>query len=263
MFSFCAVLSVFEAVAVAVGLDDVDAVGDAVEERAGHTLVAEYVGPVLKGQVGGEENALAFVGAAYDLEEEFGAGLGKRDIAELVEDEQVEFGQAVEESFELAFFSGLEELGDEAGDGEEAHALALGADSVSEGGGEMGLAGAGIADEQDVFLDVEIVAAHEFKDERLVDAGLGREVKGIQRLEDGKPGGFEPTFGRALFAVQQFPFGQAQEEGDVVLAFLSAGGGDGEVFPKHGGQLKLLEVMFEQDGRLFASHQLSPPSRAR
>jgi len=103
----------------------------------------------------------------------------------------VEFGQAVEEPFELALFAGLEQLGDETNDGEEAHALALDAGGVSEGGGEMGLASAGVAHEQDVFLSLEIIAAHEFKDERLVDVGPGGEVEGVERHEDGKPGGLE------------------------------------------------------------------------
>ena len=83
----------------------------------------------------------------------------------------------------------------------------------------MGFAGAGVAHEQDVFLDIEIVAACQFEDQGLVDAGLGRKVEGIQRFEDGKLRGFEPTFSGALFAVQQLPLGQAQEKGDVVLAF--------------------------------------------
>ena len=36
VFAFCAFLGVFEAVAISVGLNDVDAVGDAVKQRAGH-----------------------------------------------------------------------------------------------------------------------------------------------------------------------------------------------------------------------------------
>lgn len=44
----------------------------------------------------------------------------------------------------------------------------------------MGLAGAGIAHEQDVLLDIEILAAHQFEDQGLVDARLRREVKGVQ-----------------------------------------------------------------------------------
>jgi len=48
---FCAFPGIFRAVAVAVGPDDVDAVGDAIEERAGHAFVAEYLGPVFRGRL--------------------------------------------------------------------------------------------------------------------------------------------------------------------------------------------------------------------
>ena len=70
-----------EAVALTVGFEDVDAMGEAVEHGAGEAFVAEDLGPVLEGQVGGDDEALAFVGAADDFEEEFGAGLGEGDIA--------------------------------------------------------------------------------------------------------------------------------------------------------------------------------------
>lgn len=49
----------------------------------------------------------AWAGAADDLKQQLGAGLGERDVAEFVEDDEVVFGQAVEEPFELAFFAGL------------------------------------------------------------------------------------------------------------------------------------------------------------
>ena len=109
--AFCAFLGVFQPVAFPVGLDDVDAVRDAVEQRAGHAFIAKYFGPVLEGQVGGEQYALAFVGAADDFKQQLGAGLGKRDVAELVEDDEVVFGQPVEEPFELAFFAGPQGVG--------------------------------------------------------------------------------------------------------------------------------------------------------
>ena len=125
MFALRAFLGVLKAVAVAVGLDDVDAARDAVEERSGHAFVAQYLGPVLEGQVGCEQNALAFIGAADDLKQQFSADLGRRDVSELIENEQVEFGHPVEETFELAFFAGLDQLGDEVGEGKEADALRL------------------------------------------------------------------------------------------------------------------------------------------
>ena len=130
--SFRAFLGVSETVAFAVGLDDVDAVGESVEECAGESLVAEDLGPLLEGEVGRHQNALPFVGTAEHLEEQLGAGLGEGHVAELIENEQMLFLDAFEETFELPLFARFEKLGDESGHGEEAYVFALAARGVSE-----------------------------------------------------------------------------------------------------------------------------------
>ena len=153
--------------------------GDAVKERSGKSLISKDLRPLLEGQVCGHNETLPFVGPADDLEEQLGTGLGKGHVAEFVEDHHVQLLQALEEPFELTVFAGFEQLGNESCDGDEAYALALSAGGVSQGRSEVGLSGAGVADEQDVLVLVEILAAHQFEDERAVDAGLGLEVEGI------------------------------------------------------------------------------------
>ena len=96
-----------------------------VEQGSGEPLGAQDLGPAIEGQVGGDQQARALVGPADDLEEEFGPGLGAGDVAELVEDEQVVAFELLVEAFELALLAAFEELGDQAGDTEEAHAPAL------------------------------------------------------------------------------------------------------------------------------------------
>jgi len=73
--AFEALFGVLEPVTFAVGFKDVDAMGEPVEHGAGQPFTAEHLGPVFKGQVGGEDQAGAFVGAADDIEEQFRAGL--------------------------------------------------------------------------------------------------------------------------------------------------------------------------------------------
>ena len=84
--------------------------GEPVEKRAGQSFAAEDLGPLFEGEVGGEDKALPFVGAADDVEEEFGAGLGKRHVAELVEDEEVMAFEVGLEALELSFFTRFEEF---------------------------------------------------------------------------------------------------------------------------------------------------------
>ena len=64
-------------------------VGQAVQESAGEPLGAEDLGPLVEGQVGGEEDRSSLIALAEDLEQQLCAGLGQRDEAELVDDEEL------------------------------------------------------------------------------------------------------------------------------------------------------------------------------
>ena len=75
--------AVLETVAVAVHLQDVNVVGEPVKQSAGEPLGAEHVGPLVEGQVGGDQDGAPFVALAEDLEEEFRAGGGQGDEAQL------------------------------------------------------------------------------------------------------------------------------------------------------------------------------------
>ena len=50
-----------EPVAVTVHLEDVDVVGEAIEERAGEALGAEHLGPFVEGQIGGDQGRAPLV----------------------------------------------------------------------------------------------------------------------------------------------------------------------------------------------------------
>mgnify|MGYP001614518690 CR=1 FL=1 len=84
---------VFEAIAVTVALDDVAAMREPVERGPGQAFAAQDLHPLLERQVGGEDQAGAFVSGADHIEEKFGAELAGRDVAEFIEDQKIEFGQ--------------------------------------------------------------------------------------------------------------------------------------------------------------------------
>ena len=85
--------ALLETVALAVHLQDVNVVGEPVKQSAGEPLGAEHVGPLVEGQVGGDQDGAPFVALAEDLEEEFRTGGGEGDEAQLVDDEKPEAGQ--------------------------------------------------------------------------------------------------------------------------------------------------------------------------
>ncbi len=82
-----------EAIAVAVHLQDVDVVGEAVQQGSGEPFGSEDCDPLVEGEVGGDQDGAAFVALAEDLEEEFRAGGGQGDETQLVDDQQPEAGQ--------------------------------------------------------------------------------------------------------------------------------------------------------------------------
>ena len=82
LFSFETTFGVGQAIAFAVGFEDVDAVGQPVEHGPGEPFAAQHLRPVFKRQVGGDDEAGALVSAGHDIEEQLSPSLGERDIAE-------------------------------------------------------------------------------------------------------------------------------------------------------------------------------------
>ena len=82
-----------EAVALAVHLQDVDVVGEPVQQRAGEPFRAEDLGPLVEGKVGGHHCGAPLVALAEDLEEQFRPGSGQGHEAQFVDDQQAEGGR--------------------------------------------------------------------------------------------------------------------------------------------------------------------------
>ena len=73
-----------------------------------------------KGSPGGDQDGPSLVSLAEDLEEELGAGLGERDEAKLVDDQQLEPCQLLLEVEQPPLVPGLDQLVDQRGGGGEA-----------------------------------------------------------------------------------------------------------------------------------------------
>ena len=123
-------------------------VGEPVKQSAGEPLGAEHVGPLVEGQVGGDQDGAPFVALAEDLEEEFRTGGGEGDEAQLVDDEKPEAGQLPLQVEQPAIVSGLHELVDQGRGGGEAYGHSLLAGGQAQTQGHVGLAGATVADER-------------------------------------------------------------------------------------------------------------------
>jgi hypothetical protein len=77
--------SVVEAPGLGAGVDDVGAVGEAVDDGFGEPGVGEDLRPFAEGEVGGHDQAAAFVAFGEDLEDELGGPVGQGKVPQFIE----------------------------------------------------------------------------------------------------------------------------------------------------------------------------------
>ena len=63
---------------------------ESVKQCAGEPLGAKDLRLFLEGQIGGHHEAVVFIGPADDLKEQFGPGLGERNVSQFIDDQQME-----------------------------------------------------------------------------------------------------------------------------------------------------------------------------
>jgi hypothetical protein len=86
---------VLEAPAVVAGLNDVAVVREAIQQRCGHFGIAKHARPLAEGEICGDDHRCTFVETADGVEQQLSADLGERQVAELIEDDEVEPGEEV------------------------------------------------------------------------------------------------------------------------------------------------------------------------
>jgi hypothetical protein len=120
------------------------------------------------------------------VEQQLAAGLSERQIAELIEDDEVQTGEEVgEPSLAAGTRFGLEPV-DEVGSGEEPPARSGSNTASCDGDRQVCFAGAGAADQDNVALLRDEVAAGEVAYQALVD--LSFQGVNFGRRSPGSPG---------------------------------------------------------------------------
>src|SRR5882672_7782947 len=175
---------VLEPVRVAADVQGHGVMQHAIEDRGGDHAVAEHVGPGREALVTGEDHRPALVAATDQLEEEVRAKPIDRQVADLVDDEQLRSGVDLELVVQAAFAARLREGADHRRCGGELHSVA-GLDRLEpEPDAQVCLAYAGWAEDDDVLAVADEVAAGELLELLPVDRGLVGEVEAIQRLDE-------------------------------------------------------------------------------
>ena len=171
--------------------DHPSVVDGAVDDRGGHVGVAEDPAPSAELDVGGVDDALGLVRVGDDLEQEPAAVLVDGHVAEFVDDEQRGPADRGEFPVEPVVRLGPEEPHDQARGGEVACGYALAACVPAERDGEVGLAGAGRAEQDEVGEAGDEVEGRDLP-APVVDGEADRgPVVAAELLVGGESGGLE------------------------------------------------------------------------
>ena len=157
-----------EAEAFPVHLEDVAAMGEAVQQRRGHAFALEHLAPIGEGQVAGDQQAGPLVTIGEHLEEQLRAGAAEGQVSEFIADEQVGLVQLGQETIELVRLLGFLQSRDQIRGSEEAHALTQATGGQTQRDGQVGLARSHAADEAAIGVLVDPFAAGQFQDLLLV-----------------------------------------------------------------------------------------------
>ena len=153
-----------------------------------------------------------------------------------------------------ALVPGLQQFVDQGRGGGEAHRQSPLTGGQTQAQGDMGLAGATIADGNDVLAPFDVLAPGQLHDQWLVHRGDGGEVEGVQALGGREAGGADPALDRPLVAVGEFQLGQPQQVVGVADTLGGALGFQLAVFPQEAGQFQFLEMVLQEKRRPLAHH---------
>src|SRR6266571_1452273 len=114
--------------------------------------MVEDRGPLLESAVGGNDERPLFIAQGDNLEEQIGARLVNREVAELVEDEQRGFRVFFEFGFETPSTLCASQGVDHINGTRKGHRVALEAGGIAQRRGEVGFAQADAAEQDEVGL---------------------------------------------------------------------------------------------------------------
>jgi hypothetical protein len=221
---------------------------------------AEGFGPFVERQVAGDHRGPALIALRDQLEQQFGAGLGQRYEAQLVDDQQFDGNHLLLDAKEPAFVARLHQLVDQRGGGGEADGHALLAGCQPQAQGHVCFASSAGAEVDHVLASFDPFATHQLQHLHLVQLRDRLEVKAVQALGGRELRGLDASLDHPPLAVDQFQFDQARQELDMVQPFGGALARNLLVFPQERGQLQRLRMVGKQDLRGLG-HAASPDSR--
>src|SRR3981081_511000 len=112
---------------------------------------------------------------------------------------------------------------------------------------DMRLAGAAVAESNNIVAGDGIFAAREFENERLVQRWDSGEVERVETLHRRKPAHADAPLDHAPFAIDEFEPGEAQKEAGMIEPLARGLRGNLFIFAQEGRQFELTQMMREQN----------------
>ena len=235
-------------VALDVHLEDGRVMDEAVDRGERHGGIGEDLAPLAERLVGGDEHGAAFVAGADELEQDAGLGLILGDVGEIVEDQEVEAVEPVDGGLEVEFAPRDLELLDEIGGAGEQDAPSVLDQGEADGCGEMALAAAGWAEQEQIgALANQLSPAVSAMTCALESIGTASKSKRVEGLSGRQASLGEMAFDASPAAFGEFVFGDGGEEAGGGPSFLVGLFGKLRPHQLDGGQAQLVEQ--EADAR--------------
>ena len=143
-------------------------VNEPIEDRVGEGTIADHLVPYLDRELTGDQRGAVDVAVVHDLQQVAALLVVQRSEPPVVDDEQVGLGDRGEELQVPPLALGLQDLGKQAGRPPVDDVEAVAAHLLPEGAGEIGLSGSRGADDQDIVVVADPVAAGKAQHEGLV-----------------------------------------------------------------------------------------------
>lgn len=157
-----------------------------VQDSRGDHRVSEDLVPLREAAVGGQDQGPLLVAAGDELEEQMRAVTVDRDVADLVDDEELGLAVELQSLLDPVLGIGLGKGGDQRHGLGKVCPVALGDRLDAQGHGQVGLPDARRAQEDDVLAVRDEPALGQFLDPLLVDRGLEGEVEALEGLDVGE-----------------------------------------------------------------------------
>lgn len=187
-------------------------VSEAIDQRGGHGGIFEHGIPLLKGQIGSDNQGFSLIPARKDGKQEFGSLLIQGQIPQFVYNQQIQLFQSGLYPTELVLGIAFQQLRHQIGGGVKGHPFPLTTGFHPESVGQMGFPSARIAQQDNILGFTQVLSLRQLENQWFVKVRHGRKVKFAEHFFRWEPGLSDALLQGVLLTVLDFLLNQQVQE---------------------------------------------------